>query len=163
MWALAHQVVIHRLDLKISSSSDFYKIICSRRAGAKFYFIDHLMKKKVKVKVSHSVVSNSLPLCGLQPPGSSVCRILQARILEWVAISFSRGSFQPRDQICISHIGRWILLLPAPPGKPHSNSSPKWVEFGTHRCGNQHWEGDFTLESCFIFHFLNHEAVLLIH
>ena len=25
------------------------------------------------------------------PPGSSVCRILQARILEWVAISFSRG------------------------------------------------------------------------
>ena len=67
--------------------------ICSRRAGAKFYFIDHLMKKKVKVKVSHSVVSNSLPLCGLQPPGSSVCRILQARILEWVAISFSRGSF----------------------------------------------------------------------
>ena len=32
------------------------------------------------------------------PPGSSVHRILQARILEWVAISFSRGSSQPRDQ-----------------------------------------------------------------
>ena len=31
-------------------------------------------------------------------PGSSVHRILQARILEWVVISFSRGSFQPRDQ-----------------------------------------------------------------
>ena len=32
------------------------------------------------------------------PPGSSVLGILQARILEWVAISFSRGSSQPRDQ-----------------------------------------------------------------
>ena len=31
------------------------------------------------------------------PPGSSVCRILQARILEWVAMSSSRGSSRPRD------------------------------------------------------------------
>ena len=31
------------------------------------------------------------------PPGSSVLGILQARILEWVAIPFSRGSSQPRD------------------------------------------------------------------
>ena len=30
-------------------------------------------------------------------PGSSVHGILQARILEWAAIPFSRGSFQPRD------------------------------------------------------------------
>ena len=35
-------------------------------------------------------------------PGSSVHRILQARILEWVAISFSRGSSQPRDRTHIS-------------------------------------------------------------
>ena len=33
-----------------------------------------------------------------RPPGSSVHGILQASILEWVAISFSRGSSQPRDQ-----------------------------------------------------------------
>jgi len=33
------------------------------------------------------------------PPGSSVHGILQARILEWVAILFSRESSQPRDQI----------------------------------------------------------------
>ena len=38
------------------------------------------------------------------PPGSSVHRILQARILEWVAISFSRGSSRPRDQTQVSHI-----------------------------------------------------------
>ena len=50
--------------------------------------------------------------CG--PPGSSVHGISQARMLEWVAISFSRGSSQPRGWTCIScisHNGRWILYL----------------------------------------------------
>ena len=41
-------------------------------------------------------------------PGSSVHGILQARILEWVAMAFSRGSSQPRDPICISYIS-WIV------------------------------------------------------
>ena len=36
------------------------------------------------------------------PPGSSAHGILQARILEWVAIPFSRKSFQPRDEIKVS-------------------------------------------------------------
>ena len=36
------------------------------------------------------------------PPGSTVRGILQARILEWIAISFSRGSSWPRDQTRIS-------------------------------------------------------------
>ena len=35
-------------------------------------------------------------------PGTSVHGILQARILEWVAIAFSRESSQPRDQIQVS-------------------------------------------------------------
>ena len=43
------------------------------------------------------------------PPGLSVHGISQARILEWVAISFSRGPSWPRDRICISCSGRWIL------------------------------------------------------
>ena len=43
------------------------------------------------------------------PPGFSVHGISQARILEWVAMSFSRGSSQPRDRICISCISRGIL------------------------------------------------------
>ena len=38
------------------------------------------------------------------PPGSSVHGILQASILEWVAIPFSRGSSQPRDQTQVSYI-----------------------------------------------------------
>ena len=37
-------------------------------------------------------------------PGSSLHGILQARILEWVAISFSRGSSQPRDGTRVSFI-----------------------------------------------------------
>ena len=40
----------------------------------------------------------------LRPSGLLVRRILQARILEWVAFPFSRGSSQPRDQTQVSHI-----------------------------------------------------------
>ena len=43
------------------------------------------------------------------PPGSSVHGILQARILEWVAIPFSRAPSQPRDQAHVSCASRWIL------------------------------------------------------
>ena len=42
------------------------------------------------------------------PPGSSVHGILRARILEWVAISFSRGASWHRDWTWVSWIGRWI-------------------------------------------------------
>ena len=46
------------------------------------------------------------------PSGSSVHEILQARILEWVAISFSRGSSQPKDQTRVSSItGRFLYCL----------------------------------------------------
>ena len=54
-------------------------------------------------------------------PGSTVRGILQAWILEWVAISSSRGISQPRDQTCIcdfSCTGRQVLLTLVPPEKP---------------------------------------------
>ena len=54
------------------------------------------------------------------PSGSSVNGIFQARILEPVAISYFRGSSQPRDQAFVSyfsHIGRQIFTI-VPPGKP---------------------------------------------
>ena len=38
------------------------------------------------------------------PPGSSILGMLQARVLEWGAISFSRGSSQPRNRTRVSHI-----------------------------------------------------------
>ena len=67
------------------------------------------------VKVKWSEVTQSCPtLCDPMDyslPGFSVHGILQARILEWVTISFSRGSSQPRDQSQVSHIaGRCFNL-----------------------------------------------------
>ena len=53
------------------------------------------------------VAQSCLTLCGPMDcslPGSSLHGILQARVLEWVAISFSRGSSRPRDQTRISRI-----------------------------------------------------------
>ena len=69
------------------------------------------VKKKYKhiVSESHSVVSNVCKIMDCNLPGSSVHGILQARILEWVAISFSRGSSQSRDWTQISRIsGRFF-------------------------------------------------------
>ena len=46
------------------------------------------------------------------PPGSFVCGILQARILQWVAIPFSKGSSRPRDQNQVScTAGRFFYHL----------------------------------------------------
>ena len=53
------------------------------------------------------VAQSCLTLCDLMdysPPGSSVREILQARILEWVAMPSSRGSTQPRDRTQVSGI-----------------------------------------------------------
>ena len=59
------------------------------------------LKKKVKIAQSCPI------LC--DPRDYTVHRILQARILEWVAYSFSRGSSQPRDGTQVSHIaGRFF-------------------------------------------------------
>ena len=54
--------------------------------------------------LSCSVVSNSVWPMDHSLPGSSVPGILQVRILEWVSVAFSRGSFQPRDRIQVSCI-----------------------------------------------------------
>ena len=52
-------------------------------------------------------------------PGSSVHGILQARILEWVAISYSRGSSQPRGWTCVSPALAGRFFSTEPSGKPH--------------------------------------------
>ena len=52
----------------------------------------------------HQAVSDSHDPMDWSLPGSSVHRILQARILGWLPISFSRGSSRPRDQTWISCI-----------------------------------------------------------
>ena len=45
------------------------------------------------------------------PPGSSVHGILQASILKWVTIPFSRGSSQPRDQTQVSHTAGRLFTI----------------------------------------------------
>ena len=67
------------------------------------------------------VTQSSPTLCDpmdYSPPGSSVRGILQARILEWVAISFSRGSSQPRDGTQVSCVAGTFFIPSEPPGKP---------------------------------------------
>ena len=65
----------------------------------------------IKCIVNYSEVSEVAQSCptlcdpvDCSPPGSSIHGILQARILEWVAISFSRGSSWPRDRTQVSLI-----------------------------------------------------------
>ena len=64
---------------------------------------------------SHSVVSNSLWPMDSSLPVSSVHGILQASILEWVAISTSRGSSQPRYWIA-SLVLKGEFFITVPPG-----------------------------------------------
>ena len=77
--------------------------------------------------LSHLVVSESLWPHRLQPAQVPLVHgIFQARILEWVAISSSRGSSCPRDQACVSCVGRqtfhhwatweatWIMITRIP-------------------------------------------------
>ena len=59
-----------------------------------------------------SVMANFLDPVDYSLPGSSVYGLFQARILEWIATYYSRGSFQPRDWnhfSSVSCIGRQIL------------------------------------------------------
>ena len=57
--------------------------------------------------VTNLCLTLATPWTGL--PGSSVHGISQARIWEWVAIYFSRGTSQPRDQIPSVLHYRWLL------------------------------------------------------
>ena len=57
------------------------------------------------------------------PPGSSVHRIFQARILEWVTISFSRDSSQPGDWTQVSSIAGRFSSQSEPPGMNHFSIS----------------------------------------
>ena len=81
------------------------------------------------------LLQSCLTLCdsmGCNPPGSSVHGILPARMLEWVAMSSSRGSSRPRDRTRVSYVAiqglnlhlcllHWqVGSLPlAPPGKSY--------------------------------------------
>ena len=71
------------------------------------------------------------------PPGSSVHGILQARILEWGAISCSRGSCQPRDRTCVScgscTAGRFFTM----------SHCHHYIRYSTYIIVHAHWVSGF--------------------
>ena len=86
-----------------------------------FFFFQRWLKKELLANPCLSVVAQSCPtLCDpmdCSPPDSSVHGILQARILEWVAISFSRDL--PNPGIKLGSSASQADALPSePPGKP---------------------------------------------
>ena len=96
---------LHHLGRQTSNStSQFWMLQELQKKKKKFTSYKPnlcFLKKKVKIAQSCPI------LC--DPRDYTVHRILQARILEWVAYSFSRGSSQPRDGTQVSHIaGRFF-------------------------------------------------------
>ena len=75
------------------------------------------MKLKVKWKSLQSCPTLCDPM-DCSPPGSSIHGILQARILKWVAIPFSKGPSQPRDWTQVSRIAGGPFTS-EPPEKPY--------------------------------------------
>ena len=89
----------------------------------------------------------SLMDCSL--PGSSALGIFQAGILEWVAISYSRGSSQPRDS---THISCVDSLPYSPPGKPFymSSCTQSIVEWSLIHISKE-WRVKSPRDSCVLF------------
>ena len=89
--------------------------------------------------VAHSCLALCHPMdCSL--PASSVHGIFQPRLLEWVSMSYSRGSSQPRDWTrisCVSCIGRQVDSLP-----PCHLGSPKERSFITAGEHQHPWGGE---------------------
>ena len=79
-------------------------LICAHRAS-RISSTYHTQAAWRKCEVTQSCLALCDPM-DYSLPGSSVHGTFQARVLEWVAISFSRGSSQPRDWTGVSHIAR---------------------------------------------------------
>jgi len=95
--------------------SNIFSVLRQISQDLECMYIQQNYISRIKVLVSHVQTLCDPMDCSL--PGSSVYEILQARILEWITISFSRGSSLPRDQTWVSSIaGRFFTT--APPGKP---------------------------------------------
>ena len=84
------------------------------------------------------------------PPGSSIHRIFQARILKWVVISFSWGFFPPRERTLTSHITGTLYQLSHQGGENNINTAQKsnlvthstfyWnCYLGSYRTGTEKW------------------------
>ena len=89
------------------------------------------------------------------PPGSSIHGISQARILEWVVISFSRGSSWPKDRAQDSCIAG-VFFTVEPPGKPLSLATHDQNQF---LIGQLHPNASGTPQHAYL---LNHNSSTLV-
>ena len=88
-----------KIELTFAALGGLDKIARYKRSSHSKY--PHLFICNCEVLVAQSCPTLWDPM-DCSPPGSSVHGIFHARILEWFAISFSRGSSQPRDQTWVS-------------------------------------------------------------
>ena len=134
-------------------ATGFVNLVLSISASSRFFFFASLSKTRPQVisswlyailaqKVSQeSSIFQEQYVCMLSPfryvplmcdpmdcspPGSSVHGILQGRIMEWVAISSSRGSSQHWDQTQVSWIAGRLFTI-EPPGIMTPSKSESWV------------------------------------
>ena len=97
-------IVINLVIFKYLGTMKVYYLSCSVLVPPQ----DWGVSKQSESEVAQSCPTLFDPMDG-SLPGSAVHGIFQARILEWAAISFSRGSSQPRDRTRVSHIaGRFF-------------------------------------------------------
>ena len=97
-----------------------------KNTGVGCHFLLQCMKAKSESKVSQSCLTLSDPMdCSL--PGSSIHGILQARVLEWVAIAFSACGlhYVPIGQYCFRQIND--LVLSKEPQPPKVWPPPQWL------------------------------------
>ena len=114
-----------------------------KNTGVDCHFLLQCMKVKSESEVGQSCPTLFDPM-DYSLSGSSVHGIFQARVLEWIAISFSRGSSQPRNRTWVSCI-QADALLSEPPGKPpirdqkaRKSSSPS-LSLSLGEFGRTHW------------------------
>ena len=90
-----------------ASILDTNQSLLKKRPSCQFMYCDLevFAFQKVKVKVAQSCPT----LC--DPMDYTLHRLLQARILEWVAMPFSRGSSQPRGQMQVSHFAGGFFTI----------------------------------------------------
>ena len=91
-------------DVKQRLKDQVPMLVLSRTSSETWRDALNLSGPSLKVKVKSLSHVRLFALVDCSPPSSSVHGILQARILEWVAVSFSRGSSQPRDRTQVSNI-----------------------------------------------------------
>ena len=136
LWSLLHLIHLHQAELYCTEKK------LNGMEGSFHFFLtpDDWIRLRDRV-YCFLVIKSCSTACDpmdCNPPVYSVHGISQARILEWVAFFFSRGSSQPRDQTCGSCICRWILYYWAS-REAHSKYQAFWPEakifyFGTCPC-----------------------------